>query len=468
MAGTVAVAVLAIGSVAPALAQTTLVLGAPDTQVTDTTIRGGTYASKNFDNSVLVTRASDSDEYDRRALLKFDTQNTIPQGSAITSATLTVRVKDGGTDISRNIGAYRVTTSFEEAQATWRVRKAGTNWSRAGGDLGTMYASAHASNAAGSAVTFDVTRLVQDAVNGEFGSRYTRVALIDLDASTRDSYREYHHSETADASLRPVLTVTYGGSSSTTSTSSTSGTLRVLHWNIHHGVGTDGKYNIDRLATWIAKFNPDVVSLNEVERYTGWGNEDQPARFASLLKTKTGKTWHYHFAQRDGSAKGQGNLILSVIAFNSKGDFLLSYRRSIAQVGLTVNGRSVNVFSTHLDADSSTYRATQISELTGWASMFAEGRIVAGDFNAQPGTANIAAMTTAHVDAWAQAKSLGVAVAYPDNPNGNTRNTRIDYVFYSKGATRLVVKQAQVFDTRGANGVRPSDHHPLMVTFEVR
>jgi hypothetical protein len=33
----------------------------------------------------------------------------------------------------------------------------------------------------------------------------------------------------------------------------------------------------------------------EVEKNVGgYGNEDQPARFASLLKSKTGKTWHYN------------------------------------------------------------------------------------------------------------------------------------------------------------------------------
>jgi hypothetical protein len=29
--------------------------------------------------------------------------------------------------------------------------------------------------------------------------------------------------------------------------------LKVMHWNLHHGVGTDGNYDINRIATWIAK-----------------------------------------------------------------------------------------------------------------------------------------------------------------------------------------------------------------------
>ena len=41
-------------------------------------------------------------------------------------------------------------------------------------------------------------------------------------------------------------------------------------------------------------------------------------------------------------------------------------------------------------------------------------------------------------------------------------------MFYSKGATKLHLKKVQVFDTRDSSGVMPSDHRPLMATYEVR
>nr|MDQ3349090.1 hypothetical protein [Acidobacteriota bacterium] len=55
--------------------------------------------------------------------------------------------------------------------------------------------------------------------------------------------------------------------------------LRVLHWNLHHGVGTDGRYDINRIASWMARMAPDVITLNEVEKHTWWGRENQPARY---------------------------------------------------------------------------------------------------------------------------------------------------------------------------------------------
>ena len=245
--------------------------------------------------------------------------------------------------------------------------------------------------------------------------------------------------------------------------------LKVLDWNTHHGLGTDGTYSITRFVTWIVKSGANVVSLNEVEKNVGtYGNEDQPARYAALLKSATGKTWYYKFAHRTSGTNGQGNLILSTFPFESTDGYQLSHSRSVARVQIVVNGIRVNVFSTHLDAESSSYRAAQMNEMKTWANSFAQQHIFAGDFNAWPGAAEIANMTAVAYDAWAEAKADGTAVAYEGNLAGNTRNSRIDYVWFSKLATRLVLKAVQVYDTRDANGVMPSDHRPLMATFEVK
>jgi endonuclease/exonuclease/phosphatase family metal-dependent hydrolase len=137
-------------------------------------------------------------------------------------------------------------------------------------------------------------------------------------------------------------------------------------------------------------------------------------------------------------------------------------------VRVTVNGRTISVFSTHLDHQSSATRVAQVRQLVPWTSTFPEQRVVAGDFNGWPGTPEINEMLLTHNDGWAVARAAGTAVSFPGNPDGNTRNTRIDYVFYSKQATSLAVTNAQVFDLRDASGQRPSDHNPLIVTFAVR
>ena len=94
------VGVVFSGAATVVSAQTTVTLNQPTTQVVAATVRGGSYAKKN-ERSVLATRASSDLEYHRRAFLKFDTQNTIPAGSSVTSALLTVTVKMGSEDATR-------------------------------------------------------------------------------------------------------------------------------------------------------------------------------------------------------------------------------------------------------------------------------------------------------------------------------------------------------------------------------
>ncbi|MGH9141260.1 MAG: DNRLRE domain-containing protein [Vicinamibacterales bacterium] len=462
------------GAASVASAQTTVTLNQPTSQVLAATVRGGSYANQN-NEWTLATRASDDLVNERRALLKFDTENTIPKGSVVTSALLTVTLKSGSADASRTIGAYQTSLSWTEDEVTWNSRRKGQSWSTPGGDYGSKLDEAVVSNKAGTKVIFDVTPLVKSAVAGALGSsRYTRIALIDMDGSTADSYHVYFSPNDSNTASRPVLKVTYGGTSGGVSPPPppppTGSTLRVLHWNTHHGgVGTDGVWDPERLVQWIAKFNPDVVSLNEMERKTSWSkNTDEPVTIAALMKQYTGKTWNWKFETLSGDTNGIGCMILSRFPIDASGPRLLTGGRSAINVAITVNGRTINFTSTHLDPDSSSLRKTEIGELTTWEKGLAEQRIIAGDFNASYTSAENALMTTTYYDSWAEAKTDGNAVAFADDPNGNTRNGRIDFIYYSHSATKLTLKSSQVYDTRDASGDMPSDHRPLMSVFTVQ
>ena len=70
---------------------------------------------------------------------------------------------------------------------------------------------------------------------------------------------------------------------------------------------------------------------------------------------------------------------------------------------------------------------------------------------------------------WEAAAAIGKAFTFAgNNPIGATKNGRIDYIFYSKGASNLTLVQSQVVDTRNAAGVMPSDHRPVVTTLDVR
>ena len=76
-------------------------------------------------------------------------------------------------------------------------------------------------------------------------------------------------------------------------------------------------------------------------------------------------------------------------------------------------------------------------------------------------------MEASYYDAWAEGKKAGIAYSAPDNPYGNTRGSRIDYIFYSRQEQHLTLKKVQVVDTRDSDGDMPSDHRPLLAEFLV-
>src|SRR6056297_1670777 len=73
-------------------------------------------------------------------------------------------------------------------------------------------------------------------------------------------------------------------------------TIRVLCYNIHYGQGTDGKYDVERLAKVINRSRPDLVALQEVDvGVNRSGRVHQARRLAELtgMAVRFGPTQHY-------------------------------------------------------------------------------------------------------------------------------------------------------------------------------
>jgi hypothetical protein len=197
-------------SSATAQAQTTTRVFEP---AGDTTIRNGAYATANQDGPVLQTRSSTVPDWERRTIITVDT-STLPVNVPVTSAILTLTVKSGlgAANTTRPVTVYHLTEQFYEREATWLNRRTTIPWTTPGGDLGQSYGTLDVTNTAGAKVNYDITALVQKVANGDFGSRVTRVALVDVGGGgdVKESYREYHSSEATAAADRPQLSVTYG------------------------------------------------------------------------------------------------------------------------------------------------------------------------------------------------------------------------------------------------------------------
>ncbi|MEM7314802.1 MAG: endonuclease/exonuclease/phosphatase family protein, partial [Planctomycetota bacterium] len=164
-------------------------------------------------------------------------------------------------------------------------------------------------------------------------------------------------------------------------------TLRVLTYNIHHGQGTDGKFDYDRIAKIISGLQPDVVALQEVDRGTGRASgADQVEELAKRLRMHSafGNALHY-----DGGEYGEA--ILSRFPMSEVKDHHLPFRfgnepRTALAVHVTPdNGLPEFLFAgTHLCHQSNDTRTDQTKTLQ---KLFGKSRlpvILAGDFNARP------------------------------------------------------------------------------------
>jgi PKD repeat protein len=297
------------------------------------------------------------------------------------------------------------------------------------------------------------------------------------------------HLYQAPGNYTAAVTVTdsSGGTASASSVVAVAGTasqteLRVVEANISYGGhGTDNVIDLNRTTDWLVKLNPDVASLVETI-----GGYNDPKLITTSMQQKTGLTWYSYYVPKYPGCE-EGVMVLSKWPIVSTASLYMSYQMPVAEATIDVNGKQISFFSTHFQWPSTAgaERQVEANQLIAFASQFAEPRIIAGDLNAQVYTPEVETILQQYYGAWDEAVSKGIATAYPANPPSATtrsRRSRIDHIFYSKGASGISVTEAEVPDQRAPNtaglvtvkigttddnGVRPSDHNFMEVTLTV-
>jgi len=230
--------------------------------------------------------------------------------------------------------------------------------------------------------------------------------------------------------------------------------VRVLTYNIHHGQGTDGTTDLERIARVIRGTGPHAAALQEVDAGTERAfGVDQAARIGTILG------WHHAFAEAmpyQGGSYGEALLsrspLLRVTAYPLP--HLPDHEPRtviVGEVRFAPDGPLFLLAGTHLDhtRDPADRRA-QAREVRRVLERTAEERpvILAGDLNAVPESEVLALFAKGWKDAGARAG--------PTFPSGEP-SRRIDYVLLYP-AHRWVVVDAEVLDEPLA-----SDHAPLVV-----
>lgn len=233
----------------------------------------------------------------------------------------------------------------------------------------------------------------------------------------------------------------------------TTSALSVLNWNIKAGKAWD-RANLPAIADAIAGWDPDVVILQEVDRFRpGSGNVDQAAWLGERLGYD-----HAFGANLNVGGGEYGTAILSRHPIAETSNTPLpniagGEPRGLLRAVVEAPFGEVSVYSTHLQhaRENAAIRLAQTRVVTEVVSADPHPVVVGGDFNAGPSTEAIAQMGTVLTDSFALA-GTGPGPTWPiDGPRA-----RIDYLFH----TGLDVTHVQVV------GSNASDHLPIHASYE--
>jgi endonuclease/exonuclease/phosphatase family metal-dependent hydrolase len=259
------------------------------------------------------------------------------------------------------------------------------------------------------------------------------------------------------------------------------GTFRVVTFNIYKGAGSDNRYNLQRTIEAIARFDADVIGLQEVLRnHPQFDCDDQPALIAEGLRRLTGRRWTQLYAKawitdnRDCLARGRGDGVATEgVALLTPDRVLETSQVNLpeSRVGLMARIASMPdmpVIVTHLTAyrRNQAHRIKQLETLLPWAAGQGPG-ILMGDFNAWPGTVEVASMLAQYRDAWGDAHERGLNKGIPSGSTRPGSESRIDFVLYAPDSP-LMLESVDVVDTSSDGSVEVSDHRPVSATFRRR
>ena len=236
--------------------------------------------------------------------------------------------------------------------------------------------------------------------------------------------------------------------------------LRVMTYNVHSCIGMDGKTSPERIARVIARYQPDVVALQELDVGKHRSNlVDQASAIANALEMK----YHFHpTINIDDELYGDAILTRLPLRHRHAGELPghpggnRCEPRGALWVTVDFNGIDVQIINTHLGLNK-TERHAQVEALVGPEWLDNEkctGPVVfCGDLNAMPGSAVLRRLNTRLTDVQA-----AMLQHKPKNTfSGRVPVVRIDHILTNHIQQVSNVEVPATTLTRIA-----SDHLPLI------
>ena len=239
-----------------------------------------------------------------------------------------------------------------------------------------------------------------------------------------------------------------------------SGELRVMSFNIHIGIGMDEKLDLQRTAEAILKEKPDLVALQEVDRFAERTEKlDQPKILAELtgMNVVYGKTI-------DNSGGDYGIAILSKYPIVEHTFTPLPRednreKRGLLQATIKLDdSNTIRFFCTHLCAYNEKNRVLQVQKINEIAEKDNSLLLIGGDFNAEPKSDSNELM----LKHW---KDLTDA----DPTFSSTKpSIKIDYIFTRAGEVAPGVrKKLEKLESKVIPDEITSDHRPIVTVLKM-
>ncbi len=234
--------------------------------------------------------------------------------------------------------------------------------------------------------------------------------------------------------------------------------LRIVSYNIRHGLGMDGRVDLTRIASVLRALNPDIVALQEIDRNNKRsGKQDQMKVLGAALGMEA------RFKQSCFMEDGEYGIgVLSRFPITKTVGYTLSQvkgrePRSALEVQVHVPGvkEMISFLSIHADFNHLTadIRVQEIGTLLELLEDHKNPLILAGDFNATRNSPSLRLLETSGWDVLDKNNAptfQGASVA---------ENIEIDYVALKNFIPKMV--KHEVIEEK-----RASDHFPIIVDLE--
>jgi endonuclease/exonuclease/phosphatase family metal-dependent hydrolase len=238
--------------------------------------------------------------------------------------------------------------------------------------------------------------------------------------------------------------------------------IRILCYNIHYGQGTDGVYDIKRLAEVIKKAKPDLVALQEMDvhvKRSGRVHQLQELAKYTNMQARFGPTQHYEgglFGNAVLSRYPILNVVIQPLPYTESTPEKVTYPR--ATVAVTVkgpNGKSLRIVSTHFQHNMPEDRVAEAKAVNALFTFKDETipTILAGDINAKPEDEPVQIL----LKKWTNAIDKEATPTVP----ATDPKSRIDYIFYRPASAFKVIESKVIPESIA------SDHRPVFAILEI-